>query len=109
MKQITSLELLNEIISKSHKPVLVDFWAPWCAPCRMLMPILEELEKTYGDDIEIVKVNVDEAPEVASFYGILGLPTVLIFVNGQLKDKQTGLQPLSVYRTMIERALEKNT
>ncbi|MBB6282775.1 thioredoxin [Geobacillus subterraneus] len=72
---------------------LVDFWAPWCGPCRMIAPVLEELDQEMGDKVKIVKVNVDENQETASKFGVMSIPTLLVFKNGELVDKAIGYQP----------------
>jgi thioredoxin 1 len=72
---------------------LVDFWAPWCGPCRMVAPVLEEVDQEMGDKVKIVKVNVDENPETASKFGVMSIPTLLVFKNGELVDKTIGYQP----------------
>ena len=75
----------------SDKPVVVDFWAPWCGPCRAITPIIEELEVTYGDKIKFVKVNVDENPLTPSKYGIKAIPTLIFFKDGEIADQITGM------------------
>ncbi|MCP4118995.1 MAG: thioredoxin [Desulfobacteraceae bacterium] len=75
----------------SDKPVVVDFWAPWCGPCRAITPIIEELEATYGDKIKFVKVNVDENPLTPSKYGIKAIPTLIFFKDGEIADQITGM------------------
>jgi thioredoxin 1 len=74
-------------------PVLVDFWAPWCAPCRMVGPVIEELAGTYAGRVTVGKVNVDENPELAERYGIQSIPTLLLFANGQPVARQIGAVP----------------
>jgi thioredoxin 1 len=78
-------------VLKSDKPALVDFWAPWCGPCRAIGPILEELAREMGEKVDIVKVNVDDNPNISAQYGIRSIPTLLIFKGGEVKDTIVGL------------------
>ena len=87
----TSFDALLE----SEKLVIVDFWAVWCGPCRMLSPILDEVEEEMADKISVVKVNVDDADEIAMRYRIMSIPTLLFFKNGQVVDKTVGAMPKS--------------
>ncbi len=78
---------------KSAEPVVVDFWAEWCGPCRMIAPALEEIAGQMGDKVKIVKLNVDENPQTATKYGIMSIPTLMIFKNGELASRQVGAAP----------------
>lgn len=82
---------------------LVDFWAPWCGPCRMVAPVLEEVDKEMGDKVKIVKVNVDENQETASKFGVMSIPTLLVFKNGELVDKTIGYQPKEALIQLLEK------
>ena len=89
----------------ADKPVLVDFWAEWCGPCRMIAPALEELSNELGDKVQIVKLNIDENPEAPGKYGVRGIPTMILFKNGQPAATQVGAMPKSGIKQWIEREL----
>jgi thioredoxin 1 len=80
-------------VLKAQEPVVVDFWAEWCGPCRMIAPALEEIAGTMVGKVKVVKLNVDENPATATKYGIMSIPTLMIFKNGQLASRQIGAQP----------------
>ena len=80
-------------VLKSAEPVVVDFWAEWCGPCRMIAPALEEIAGTLNGKVKIVKLNVDENPQTAAKYGIQSIPTLMIFKNGQMASRQIGAAP----------------
>lgn len=89
-------------VLKATKPVLVDFWAEWCGPCRALGPILEDLAQEVGAKADILKVNVDENPELAQRYGIRGIPTMIFFKNGQAAKTLVGMQPKEEIKKSLE-------
>jgi thioredoxin 1 len=93
-KEVTDATFDSDVL-KNPKPVLVDYWAPWCGPCRMVAPVLEELAQEYGDKIEFVSLNVDENPQVTQTYGILNIPTLSLFKDGQVAKSIVGAKPKS--------------
>ncbi len=84
--------------------VLVDFWAPWCGPCRMVGPILDQVSELVDGQAKVVKLNVDENPQVAGRYGITGIPTVMVFKGGQVVNQLVGAQPAQMYLTAVKAA-----
>ncbi|MDA7763269.1 thioredoxin [Pelagibacteraceae bacterium] len=88
-KQVTDDNFENEVL-KSEKPVLVDFWAEWCGPCKMVGPVLEELSDEMADKLVIAKHNIDDSPNTPTKYGVRGIPTMLLFSGGQLIDTKVG-------------------
>ncbi|XP_059662631.1 uncharacterized protein LOC132308541 [Cornus florida] len=110
--QETAVEVLSvtdatwqSLVLESDSPVLVEFWAPWCGPCRMIHPIIDELAKQYAGKLKCYKVNTDESPSVATRYGIRSIPTVIIFKSGEKKDAIIGAVPKSTLTTSIEKFL----
>lgn len=92
----------DEIVLKSDKPVIVDFWAEWCGPCRMISPLVEELSQEYAGKVVVGKVDVDSNNATAMRFGIRNIPTILFFKNGQVVDKQVGAVPKSVLVKKLE-------
>ncbi|MBK6641626.1 MAG: thioredoxin [Bacteroidetes bacterium] len=92
----------DELVLKSDKPVLVDFWAEWCGPCRMVGPVVEELSKDYDGRAVVGKVDADSNPGISMKYGIRNIPTLLIFKGGEIVDKQVGAVPKSVLAGKID-------
>ncbi len=86
-------QTFNEVVLASDTPVVVDFWAEWCGPCRLVTPELEKLEREYDGKIKVVKLNIDDAPTVASRYGIMSIPTIALFVDGTVKSQVIGARP----------------
>ena len=83
--------------------VLVDFWAPWCGPCKMIAPVLEELDSEMGDKVKITKLDVDDNPQTAANFGVMSIPTLLVLKNGEVVDKVVGFQPTDALASVLEK------
>lgn len=102
MAKVATVATFKDIIF-GPKPVMVDFWAVWCGPCRMLSPTVDELAETYADKIDVVKCNVDDCQEIAMEYGIRSIPTLLFFKNGEVVDRSVGAVPRQEIVDIIEK------
>ena len=103
---VGSEETFDEKIMKSDKPVLVDFWAPWCGPCRMVAPTLEKIAKEYADKLIVAKVNTDENQQWASKYNVEGIPTMLMIADGKVVHRQVGALPEPMLREVVDQFLK---
>lgn len=97
-----NLSDFQSILDKTDKPILVDFWAPWCAPCRLTKPILDTLAQEYRDSVEFIPINTDESPEVAQRFRILGIPTLLALRQGEVVARLTGARNEAAYRELFD-------
>lgn len=105
MAQEVTDATFEEVVLKSQVPVIVDFWAIWCGPCRMIGPVVEEIGQEYGEKAKVVKVDVDTNNGTAAKYGIRNIPTLLFFKNGEVVDKQVGVVPKAVLVKKLEALL----
>lgn len=105
--QVTDGSFQKDVLD-SEIPVLVDFWAPWCGPCRMVSPVVEEIAEQYDGKVKVVKVNTDDNPNIATQYGIRSIPTLMIFKAGQRVDMVVGAVPKSTLAETLEKYLKKD-
>ena len=103
-KIVTDQNFAADVLA-SDKPVLLDFWAKWCGPCRMIAPALEEISNTLGDKVTIAKINIDENPETPGKYGVRGIPTMLLFKNGEVAAQKVGAAPRGQIQDWLEAQL----
>ncbi len=102
--ELTTSSWEKEVLN-SKGVVMVDFWAPWCGPCRIIAPTIEELAKEYADKVKVGKLNTDENPEIATRYGIMGIPTIMFFKDGQRVDQIVGVVPKSTLKSKLDNLL----
>jgi thioredoxin 1 len=104
VKEVSDKSFNDEVI-KSDKLTLVDFWAPWCMPCRAIAPVIDELADTYDGKVKFTKLNVDDNPMTASSYGVRGIPTIILYKNGEVVDQVVGAVPKAELEKTIGRSL----
>jgi len=97
----------KELVLKSEVPVLVDFWAPWCGPCRMIAPLIDEIAKQYAGKVRCLKLNTDESPGIATEYGIRSIPTVMVFTRGDKRDTVIGAVPKTTLISTLEKYIDQ--
>jgi len=102
--QFTDANFEQEVL-KSEQPVLVDFWAPWCGPCRAVGPVVEDLAEAYKGRVKVGKINIDDNPKTATAYGVMSIPTIILFNKGDIMDKLIGLSPKERLEGLIKKAL----
>ena len=105
LPQLKSAEFEQEVL-RSQTPAVVDFYADWCGPCRMVSPIIEQLSKEYNGKVKFVKLNTDDNPDIAMKYGIMSIPTIMIFKNGQVASTVIGAGPAAMYKQKIDAVLK---
>ncbi len=104
VNEVSEKDFETEVL-QSAQPVLIDFWAPWCGPCRMITPIVEQLAGENTGSIKVAKINVDDSPNIAASYGVNSIPTIMIFKNGEVVDRFVGVQPKSRLQDALNQAI----
>lgn len=103
VQELSHSDFQSQVL-KSSDPVLVDFWAPWCGPCRQISPMIEELANENAGSAKVLKVNIDENPETAQAYGVMSIPTLMVFKNGEVTDRFVGVQPKARLQEALDSA-----
>ena len=107
IKEVASAEFETEVVTESNtRPVVVDFWAPWCGPCRMISPIIEELDNEYEGKMAFTKVNTDENQDIASRYNVMSIPTLILFKAGEVKDTVIGVKSKAALKKMFDEHID---
>jgi thioredoxin 1 len=104
VSEVSEKEFEAEVL-QSAQPVLIDFWAPWCGPCRMIAPIVDQLAGENTGSIKVRKINVDDSPNIAASYGVDSIPTIMIFKNGEVVDRFVGVQPKTRLQDALNQAI----
>jgi thioredoxin 1 len=104
VNEVSEKDFETEVL-QSAQPVLIDFWAPWCGPCRMITPIVEQLAGENAGSAKVAKINVDDSPNIAATYGVNSIPTIMIFKNGEVVDRFVGVQPKSRLQDALSQAI----
>jgi len=102
--ELSDSDFQSEVL-QAAEPVLVDFWAPWCGPCRMIAPVVEELATENAGSLKVAKVNIDNSPNIATRYGVSSIPTLMIFKDGEVVDRFVGVQPKSRLQDAVDQAI----
>jgi thioredoxin 1 len=104
VNEVSEKDFQTEVL-QSAQPVLIDFWAPWCGPCRMITPIVEQLAGENTGSVKVAKINVDDSPNIAASYDVNSIPTIMIFKNGEVVDRFVGVQPKSRLQDALNQAI----